>query len=79
MKFFAYALLISTTQAATALVAPTACHDAATNTAVAAGTADATKAAAVATAALACTTTLTITGTQALDKGKIIENGLMAP
>jgi len=79
MKFFAYALLISTTQAATALVAPTACHDAATNTAVAAGTADATKAAAVATAALACTTTIAIATGDALIKGKIIENGLMAP
>ena len=79
MKFFAYALLISTTQAATALVAPTACHDAAVNTAVAAGTGDATKAKAVADAALACTTTLVIATGDALIKGKVIENGLMAP
>jgi hypothetical protein len=27
MKFFALALLVSSTQAATALVAPAACHD----------------------------------------------------
>ena len=61
MKFFAYTLLISTTQAATALTTPAVCFDSATNTALAAisdtddAATSATKYAAVVTAAHACT------------------------
>lgn len=79
MKFFAFALLVSSTQAATALTAPTPCHDAAVNAAHTAGIADATKAAALVKAALACKTSLTIAGTEANDKGFVIENAMWAP
>jgi hypothetical protein len=57
MKFFALALLVSSTQAATALTAAKECYDANTRAAAKAGIADATKAAALVKAALACTTT----------------------
>ena len=79
MKFFALALLVSSTSAATALSAPTPCHNNAVNTAFTAGIADATKAAALSTAALACTTSLVIATGEANTKGFMIENAMWAP
>ena len=73
MKFFAIAFLVKSTQAVTALTAPTPCHNNAVNTAYTAGIADATKAAALVTAALACTTSLTIATGEANTKGFLIE------
>lgn len=80
MKYFAFALLVSSTSAAAvALTAPTSCHDAAVNTAYTAGTADAAKALALATAAFACTTTLAVAPADINLKGFAIEKAIWAP
>jgi hypothetical protein len=77
MQFSVFALLISSTQAATALVAPTACNDKPVNDAFTAGMKTVVTAAALVKAAKACTTSLALV--DEYNKGVMIENAMWAP